>query len=94
MITIKALSQVEQAEYALRRMGLRQLRVRHHDQVARIEVEPEDFETILAQREEIVSALKAAGYTYVALDLAGFRSGSMNEAISPNGRRKAPRTAG
>ena len=94
VITVEALSQVEQAELALRRMGLRQLRVRHHDQVARIEVDLEDFEKILAQREEIVGALKAAGYTYITLDLAGFRSGSMNEAISPNGRRKAPRTAG
>lgn len=94
VITNEALSQVEQAELALRRMGLRQLRVRHHDQVARIEVEPQDFEKILAQREEIISALKAAGYTYITLDLAGFRSGSMNEAISSNGRRKAARTAG
>jgi uncharacterized protein len=80
-ITLKALSQVERAEALLHGLGLRQLRVRHHGQVARIEAEPGDFPLLLDQREEIVSRLKALGYAYVALDLAGFRSGSMNEVI-------------
>src|SRR5512145_861928 len=85
-ITIPMLSQVESAEAMLRGLGIRQLRVRHHDQVARIEVNPDDFATLLAHRQEVVTALKAVGYQYVTLDLAGFRSGSMNEAISsPNG---------
>jgi uncharacterized protein len=88
LITLEALSQVEQAELALRKMGFRQLRVRHHGQVARIEVELENFQQVLAQREEVVAALKGLGFTYVTLDLAGFRSGSMNEAIKSNGRRK------
>jgi len=80
-ITLETLSQVERAELALRQMGLGQLRVRHHDQIARIEVEPDDFEEVLAHREQILEQLKSLGYTYVTLDLAGFRSGSMNEAL-------------
>lgn len=91
-ITLASLSQVEQAEFALRQMGFSQLRVRHHDDVARIEVEPADFERVVGQREAIAAALKQAGYTYVTLDLSGFRSGSMNEVLHSstrsNGRRK------
>jgi uncharacterized protein len=60
---------------------LRQLRVRQHGPVARIEAEPEDFPRLLEHRQEIVTSLKAIGYTYVSLDLAGFLSGSMNAAI-------------
>lgn len=80
-ITLENLSQVERAELALRQMGFRQLRVRHHEQIARIEVEPDDFDAVLAHRDQILEELEALGYTYVTLDLAGFRSGSMNEAI-------------
>jgi uncharacterized protein len=82
-ITLQSLSQVERAEAFLRELGLHQLRVRHHDGIARIEVEPADFPLLLEHRVAIITALKAIGYTYVALDLAGFRSGSMNEAIAP-----------
>lgn len=82
LITIETLDQVEQAEAALRKLGFRQLRVRHHDQVARIEVPSADFESVLLQRETIVSAIQKAGYNYVTLDLAGFRSGSMNEVLA------------
>jgi uncharacterized protein len=80
-ITVDTLSQVAQAELVLRSLGLRQLRVRHHEQVARIEVEPADFPALLEQRDQVVSALKNLGYAYVTLDLAGFRSGSMNEVL-------------
>ena len=80
-LTLESLSQIEQAEDALRNMGFGQLRVRHHQQVARIEVEPEGFSRVLESREQIVSKLTALGYAYVALDLAGFRSGSMNEVL-------------
>ncbi len=80
-ITIPMLGQVEKAEQVLHGLGLRQLRVRHHDQIARIEVEPEDFEHILALRESIVEALKELGYLYITLDLSGFHSGSMNAAL-------------
>ncbi len=85
-ISVPILSQVERAELALRRLGLRQVRVRHHDQVARIEVLPEDFPTVLAHREVLVNEFKTLGYTFVALDLAGFRSGSMNEVLTQHGR--------
>ena len=75
------LSQVERAELVFKEMDFGQLRVRHHDDVARIEVDPDDFEDVLAARDQIVEELEALGYTYVTLDLAGFRSGSMNEAL-------------
>jgi uncharacterized protein len=83
------LSQIERAEAALRELGVRQWRVRHHPAsrdeskgaLARIEVEPADFERVLAHADELVARLKAIGYTYVTLDLSGFRSGSMNEVL-------------
>lgn len=86
-ITLQMLSQVEQAELALKKRGFRQLRVRHHNDIARIEVEAEDLPAILNQRDDIVNEIKNLGYTYVALDLAGFRSGSMNEAVTNRGHR-------
>ncbi|MBN1889558.1 MAG: ATP-dependent sacrificial sulfur transferase LarE [Thermoflexales bacterium] len=81
-ITAQALAQIERAEQVLGQLGFRQLRVRHHGQLARIELEAADLEAALAQRERIVEQLKGLGYTYVALDLAGFRSGSMNEMLT------------
>lgn len=84
-ITPQRLAQVEQAESVLRRLELAQFRVRHHGTTARIEVEPGDFHTVLSHREVIVQEIKAVGYTYVALDLAGFRSGSMNEVTDVHG---------
>jgi len=83
LISLEMLSQVEQAERVLHRLGLRQVRVRHHDSIARIEVEPVDFTAVLEQREIIVSALQSLGYTYVSLDLAGFKSGSLNAVLHP-----------
>jgi pyridinium-3,5-biscarboxylic acid mononucleotide sulfurtransferase len=80
-ITLAILSQVERAENVLCALGLRQLRVRHHGPIARIEAESGDFSLLLEHRDEVVSALKAIGFTYVSLDLAGFRSGSMNDMI-------------
>jgi uncharacterized protein len=88
-ITLTMLSQVEKAELILKQMGFAQMRVRHHEQIARIEVPLADFETVLARREQIVNKLKTLGYTYVTLDLTGFRSGSMNEVmVSANGRQQ------
>ena len=81
-ITPDILAQIDHAESALRKLGLTQLRVRHHDSVARIEVPQEDMASVLAQRERIVADLKEAGYTYIALDLQGFRSGSANEELT------------
>lgn len=88
-IDVEMLSRIERAETAVRALGVHQLRVRHHPvgqggkggDLARIEVEAADFERLVAQRETLVSALKALGYTYVTLDLTGFRSGSMNEVL-------------
>jgi len=83
-VTVEALERIGAAEAFLRSLGLRQLRVRHHGDVARIEVEPEDM-ALLAQngsRERVVERLKGLGYRYVTLDLAGFRSGSLNEVLA------------
>lgn len=80
-ITAATLAQIGQAEQVLRDLGLRDLRVRHHGDVARIEVPPEDFAAILQHRAQIIAALQTLGYLYVALDLAGFRSGSLNEGL-------------
>lgn len=84
-ITPKILGQIEQAERALFALGLGQLRVRHHDNIARVEVLTEDMPQVLAQRDRIVADLKAAGYVYVTLDLQGFRSGSSNEVLTHHG---------
>jgi pyridinium-3,5-biscarboxylic acid mononucleotide sulfurtransferase len=78
-VTLQRLAQVEQAETILHELGLRQVRVRHHGEVARLEVDPADFDCVLRQRELIVERLKAAGYTFVALDLIGYRTGSLNQ---------------
>lgn len=80
-ITAEKLAQVAEAERVLWRLGFRQLRVRHHDTVARIEVAPEEMERALALRQELSAGLKAAGYAYVALDLDGYRTGAMNEVL-------------
>ena len=78
------LRQIEAAEDILVDLGLRQFRVRHHGEIARLELPPDDFPTILAHYEEIVAGIKAAGYRYVTLDLAGFRSGGLNAAANGN----------
>ena len=82
-VTVEALTQIAKAERGLREAGFRQLRVRHHNDVARIEVPVEDLALMIDDqtRQTIVKKIRAAGYLYVTLDLAGFRSGSLNEAI-------------
>jgi pyridinium-3,5-biscarboxylic acid mononucleotide sulfurtransferase len=79
-ITPDLLRQIEQAEDVLVELGFRQFRVRHHNEIARIELPPEDFPQAIAQHTAIVTGVKAAGYRIVTLDLAGFRSGSLNSA--------------
>jgi uncharacterized protein len=86
-ITLEMLSKIDAAEQVLKHLGIRQARVRHHDPVARIEVEPQDFEKVLANREEIVRQFEDLGYIYVTLDLAGFQSGSLNKEPRAHGRR-------
>ena len=85
-VTVEALGRIGDAEAYLRSLGLRQLRVRHHDDVARIETDEAGLELLIARRAEVVERLKALGYLYVTLDLAGYRSGSLN---LPLGRRGA-----
>jgi len=84
-VTLERLSQVEQAETALRELGFRGFRVRHHEQTARIELPLDQLQRITddAMREKVVAGIKAAGYLYVALDLEGFRSGSGNITLGP-----------
>jgi uncharacterized protein len=85
-ITPQILGQIDQAESALRKLGFADLRVRHHDKLARIEVNDDQLDQVLAQRESITAAVKAAGYVYVTLDLQGLRHGSMNEALVKGGQ--------
>jgi len=82
-VTVEVLDQVEEAEMFLRSLGLRQLRVRHHGQIARIELDDSGMAVLMSggRRQAVVSKLKELGFSYVALDLAGFRSGSMNEVL-------------
>lgn len=82
-VTVKVLSGVARAEAGLRRLGLRQLRVRHYGDLARIEVEAGELASALDQRVGVVAAVKAAGYRYVTLDLEGFRSGNLNGDLAP-----------
>jgi uncharacterized protein len=83
-INSQALKQIAQAEEFLRSLGFSQLRVRHHESIARIEVPPEDIPGLMdaKTREAIVGKLKELGYTFVTLDLAGYRTGSLNEILS------------
>jgi len=80
-VTVEALGRVEAAEAFLRSLGVRQVRMRHHDDLARIEVEPQDMAVLIEQRERVMARLKELGYRYVTLDLAGFRSGSLNDVL-------------
>jgi uncharacterized protein len=82
-ITREKVAQVGKAEEFLMELGLRTLRVRHHDNVARIELGPEDFDKVVnGLRDEVVNKVKEAGYSYVALDLQGYRTGAMNEVLT------------
>ena len=82
-ITVEKLKQVDAAENVLRSLKFTQFRVRHHGDIARLELGPTDFERIFRDGliEQVTQRLKALGYCYVTLDLEGFRSGSMNEPL-------------
>jgi pyridinium-3,5-biscarboxylic acid mononucleotide sulfurtransferase len=77
-VTTEALTRIDDAEACLKALGFRQVRVRHHGEVARVEVEPADMERLLAMRTEVVARVRKAGYTFVALDLEGYATGSLN----------------
>lgn len=91
-VTVETLSRVGRAEQYLRSLGVRQLRVRHHllpsgHPLARIETDEAGLAVLLGRRREIAERLKSLGYLYVTLDLAGYRTGSLNEALRRTGRR-------
>lgn len=79
----ESLKQVAQAEEFLRDLGFNQVRVRHHGQIARVEIDPQEFPKIIDEnvRGKIIENFKKLGFIYISLDLAGFRSGSMNEPL-------------
>jgi uncharacterized protein len=78
-VTPERLARVERAEDALRALGLRTFRVRHHGDIGRIEVAAEELEGAFARREPIAAAVRAAGFKLAVLDLEPFRSGRLNE---------------
>jgi uncharacterized protein len=80
-ITLEKLGIIENAETYLSNRGFSQFRVRHHGEIARIEVLPEDMPEILATREDIIRYFRSLGFTYITLDLRGYRSGSMDEVL-------------
>ena len=77
-VTTEALTRIGDAEASLKALGFRQVRVRHHGEVARVEVEQAEMERLLAMRTEVVARVREAGYTFVALDLEGYATGSLN----------------
>ena len=86
-ITPEKLSQVAQAEEFMRSRGYGQVRVRHHGEIARLEVGPGEMERAFAEREEISAELKTAGFLYVTLDLAGYTPGSLNAVLGQAGKK-------
>jgi pyridinium-3,5-biscarboxylic acid mononucleotide sulfurtransferase len=94
-VTRETLAAVEEGEEALRQLGFRQFRVRHHGAIVRIEIAKEELPRALPweMAQEFTRIFKALGFTYVTLDLEGFRSGSMNDLLSVEslglGNRKA-----
>ncbi len=85
-VTIQSLSMVEKAEAFLWDRGFSDFRVRHHTKLARIEVQPSDLPRLIEEplRSELIRYFKNIGYTYVTVDLQGFRSGSSNEVLTTN----------
>jgi pyridinium-3,5-biscarboxylic acid mononucleotide sulfurtransferase len=81
-VSLSTLRVVARAESALRALGFGQLRVRHYGELARVELDGGDLQRALDMRYEVVAALRAAGYRYVTLDLEGFRSGNLNDAVA------------
>jgi len=92
-ITEEKMRQVAEAEGFLRDLGFKQVRVRHHEKIARIELLPDELPRLLeaGRREAVVSHFRALGFLYVTVDLAGYRTGSMNEPLSADARAKVLR---
>jgi uncharacterized protein len=90
-VTREALAQVEEGENALRALGFRQFRVRHHGKIARIEIASEELPRAMTSQmsAEFVRIFKQLGFEYVTLDLEGFRSGSMNAVLPLSALKRA-----
>jgi len=82
-VTIKRLSTVERGEEIMREMGFREFRVRHHDQLVRLEISPAELDRALNREvvEQLAEKFRALGFRYVTLDLHGYRTGAMNEIL-------------
>jgi uncharacterized protein len=80
-ITQYKVDQLDQAEFYLTTLGFYQVRVRHHDKIARIEVMPNEFDKVLKLHDQIHEKFVSLGFQYVTLDLQGYRTGSMNEVL-------------
>jgi uncharacterized protein len=89
-LTEHRLKQIDEAEEFLRSLGIIELRVRHHDTIARIEVNPQDIIKVTNEplRSQIVDKIKSLGFKFVTIDLQGYRSGSLNELLSEEEKRK------
>lgn len=74
----QVLRKIESAEGLVEKLGIRQVRVRHHGAIARIEINPDEFMILLSQRETLIEELKKLGYLYITLDLSGYHTGSLN----------------
>ncbi len=83
-ITEEKLRRVEKAEAGIRGLGFRQFRLRSHENLARLELEPSDMEQGWQEREKINRICREAGFVFVSMDLTGYRTGAMNEALSQN----------
>jgi uncharacterized protein len=83
-VTAQALRQIEAAEAAVKSLGFSQVRVRHHGDVARIEVDSTQIERLIAERESVVEAVRRAGYKFVSADLEGYATGSLNRTWQPS----------
>ena len=82
-VTTQALERISKAEDYLHSLGINEVRVRHHEDIARIEISPQDFAILLDSdtRDQVSKHFRSIGYNYVTLDLDGFRSGSLNEVL-------------
>ena len=88
-VTVAALRRIEAAEAALKALGFKQVRVRHHGDVARIEVDSQEIPRLIAERERVANAVRETGYKFVSADLEGYSTGSLNRTWKPERSAKS-----
>jgi len=93
-ITVEKLRKVAAAESAVRSLGFRGFRVRHHDDIARLEIPRDQFAQAIESADDLVAALRGAGYRHAVLDLVGYRSGSTNEVLNARLKSRGLRSPG